>query len=57
MTDVINLNRARKEKARQEKELKANANRVLHGLPRQARGLAKARAEKARREWDAHKKD
>jgi len=54
---VINLRRARKAKARDEKEKAAEANRLLHGTPKNLRDLAKARGDKAARDLDAHKKD
>ena len=57
MADVINLRRARKARARGEKEKAAEANRVLHGTPKNLRDLAKARGDKATRDLDAHKKD
>lgn len=55
--DIINLNRARKAKARAEKAQNAEENRILHGAPKAQRNLAKARTDKARRDLDAHKKD
>ena len=57
MADVINLRRARKAKARDEKEKAAEANRLLHGTPKNLRDLAKAKSDKAARDLDAHKKD
>jgi hypothetical protein len=45
MTDLINLRRARKAKARAEKDKQAKANRVTHGTPKALRDLEKARAE------------
>ncbi len=57
MAEIVNLNRARKAKARAEKDKKAEQNRVLHGTPKHQRDLAKARDKKARRDLDAHKKD
>jgi Domain of unknown function (DUF4169) len=57
MAEIINLRRARRRKARGEKEKTAEANRILHGTPKSLRGLAKARTEKAARDLDAHKKD
>ena len=57
MVDVINLRRARKAKARSEKEKTADANRAVHGTPKHLRDLAKAKSEKALRDLDAHKKD
>jgi hypothetical protein len=55
--EIINLNRARKAKARDEKAKKAEGNRVLHGAPKHLEELGKARKNKARRDLDAHKKD
>ena len=57
MADLINLRRARKAKARSEKEQTAEANRLLHGTPKNLRDLAKARSDKAARDLAAHKKD
>ena len=57
MAELINLRRARKAKARGEKEKAAQANRVLHGTPKTLRDLTKARGDKAARDLDAHKKD
>ena len=57
MAEIVNLRRARKAKARDEKAKAADANRTLHGTPKHLRNLAKARSEKAARELDAHKKD
>jgi hypothetical protein len=55
--EIINLNRARKAKARDEKTKKAEENRVQHGAPKHLKRLGKARDAKARRDLDAHKKD
>ncbi|HUO01638.1 MAG TPA: DUF4169 family protein [Rhizomicrobium sp.] len=57
MAEIINLNRARKAKARAEKTKSAEENRVLHGTPKHLKKLGKARDEKARRDLDGHKKD
>ena len=57
MAELINLRRARKAKARSEKEKTAEANRLLHGTPKNLRNLAKARGDKAARDLDAHKKN
>jgi hypothetical protein len=57
MAEIINLNRARKAKARSEKNKQANANRVVHGTPKHLKRHGKAEAEKARRDLDAHKKE
>ena len=47
MAEIVNLNRARKAKARAEKKKTAEANRVLHGTPKNLRNLAQARKDKA----------
>lgn len=57
MADIVNLRRARKGKARAEKERAADANRARHGVAKPLRDLAKARGAKAAREIDAHKLD
>jgi hypothetical protein len=57
MAEIVNLRRARKQKARTEKDKSAEANRVTHGTPKDLRDLAKARSEKSARDLDAHKKD
>jgi hypothetical protein len=56
MAEIVNLRRARKAKTKAEKDKAAEANRVAHGAPKAARDLGKARAEKAARALDAHKK-
>ena len=48
MAEIVNLNKARKAKARQDKTVQANANRALHG---------RSKAERARREIDGKKLD
>ena len=55
MTEIINLRRARKTKARTEKDKAAEANRVLHGTPKSARKLAEAQGQKAAKDLAAHK--
>ena len=57
MAEIVNLRRARKAKGRADKEQTAEASRIVHGTPRALRDLAKARAEKAARDLDAHKKE
>jgi hypothetical protein len=54
MSEIINLRRARKAKARAEKEKTAEANRVLHGTPKAQRNLAQARKDKADRALSGH---
>jgi hypothetical protein len=55
--EIINLNRARKAKAKSERASQVEQNRVLHGTPKHLKRLGKARKDKARRDLDAHKKD
>ena len=57
MSEIVNLRRARKAKARAEKAAEADANRVKHGVAKSVRDLAKARAEKDQRDADARKLD
>lgn len=57
MSEIVNLRRARKAKARREKETQAEANRVKHGVAKSARDLAKAREEKEKRAVEGHKLD
>lgn len=46
MADIINLNRARKAKAKAEKDRTAEANRVRHGTPKALRKLEAAKRDK-----------
>jgi len=57
MAQIVNLNRIRKAKARDEKSKAAEQNRVLHGTPKALKQLEKARTDRANRELDGHKKD
>ncbi|MGD0144013.1 MAG: DUF4169 family protein [Rhizomicrobium sp.] len=55
MADIVNLKRARKAKARSEKDAAAAANRTRHGIAKKSHDLAKARDEKTKHDIDAHK--
>jgi hypothetical protein len=57
MAEIVNLRRVRKAKARAAKETDADANRIKHGTAKPVRDLAKARADKVRREIEARKLD
>jgi hypothetical protein len=57
MAEIINLRRARKGKARQEKEAEATANRARHGQTKAEKTLHQAEAAKAEKHLDQHKKD
>ena len=52
---LVNLNRARKDRSRAEKKARADANAVLHGLPKAERLLRAAQAEQARKRLDGHR--
>ena len=57
MAEIINLNRARKAKARREAGDEAAANRLLHGAPKAERKRTEALREKAEHSLDAHRRD
>lgn len=57
MAEIVNLRRARKQKARTEAETEAASNRLAHGQSKAARNLADAQLEAARRNLDGHKRD
>lgn len=50
--DIINLRQARKSKARNEKEKRADQNRVTHGLSKAEKNLAKALNDQAGKRLD-----
>lgn len=55
MKDIINLGKARKQKARDEARKKADGNAAMHGLTRVEKALAKARREQDGGRLDSHK--
>lgn len=57
MSQIINLNKARKTKARAQARIQAAENRVRHGLTKAERDLAKADAAKATRKLDGSRLD
>jgi hypothetical protein len=57
MAEIVNLRRARKNRARAEKARNADVNRAKHGVAKSTRDLAKARTEKAERDVEGHKLD
>ena len=57
MAELVNLNRARKAKARTGAEAKAAENRVKFGRTKAERKLQAARADKAVRDIDAGKRE
>lgn len=57
MSNVVNLRQARKQKARHEKEVVAEANRVKHGLAKSAHQKAKMMAVHQDLRLEGHKLD
>jgi hypothetical protein len=57
MAKIVNLRTLRKQKARDEKRREGDANAARHGLGKAQKDLAKARAEKARRDLDGHERE
>jgi hypothetical protein len=57
MADIINLRRARKTKARGEREKQAEANRIAFGRTRSEKEATRAEQERSTRAIDAHKRD
>jgi hypothetical protein len=57
MADILNLNKARKAKAKQQDKTQAAANRALHGMSKAEREAQRKEAERSRREIDGHKRD
>jgi hypothetical protein len=55
MSEIVNLRRARKAKARQISEEKAAESRARHGVPKPTRALTKARSKKAASALDSHR--
>lgn len=57
MNDIVNLNKARKAKARADADALAAQNRAKFGRPKAETKLEKLRREKAARELDGAKRD
>lgn len=57
MADIVNLRRARKDKARREREAQADANRALHGRTGAEKRAIRLEAERAQRAHAAHARD
>lgn len=55
MSQIVNLRRARKEKARAAKEERAEENRVKFGAPKKERTLAKAQSVLDEKTLTAHR--
>lgn len=56
MTEITNLRRVRKQKARTEAEAQAAAKRAAHGRPKAEKRAAKALQDLAARRLDQHKR-
>ncbi|MFY8093336.1 MAG: DUF4169 family protein [Niveispirillum sp.] len=57
MGEIVNLNRARKAKARQERETQAAENRIRFGLTKDEKKRRAAEEAAAARHLDGHKLD
>ena len=57
MGDIVNLRRARKAAKRREDAVRAAENRLVHGRSKAERALEEARADKGRRDLDAHRRE
>jgi hypothetical protein len=57
MAKIINLRTARKQATRDNQREKAHENAARHGRSASERALEKARADKARADLDAHKRE
>jgi hypothetical protein len=57
MAEIINLRKARKAKARADKEAEAAENRAKFGQPKEERTQSEAAKELLDRKLDAHRRD
>jgi len=57
MSQPVNLNRFRKQKARADKKARADENAVRFGRTRAEKELDTSRTDKARRDLDGHKRE
>ena len=57
MADIINLNKARKEKAKLAAKARAAENKSLFGRTKHARSILEIELEKARRDLEGHKRE
>ena len=55
MAQIVNLNKARKAKARTEAKARAAGNRAKFGRPKAEKAAEEARAEKAARDLEGHR--
>jgi hypothetical protein len=57
MSGIVNLNKARKEKARAERKARADENAAKFGRTKAQKSLDRAKADKARADLDAHRRE
>ncbi|WP_058247021.1 DUF4169 family protein [Tropicibacter naphthalenivorans] len=57
MSNVVNLNKFRKQKAKGDRRQQADENAVKHGRTKAERDLDKARDAKAKRDLDGHERE
>jgi predicted secreted protein len=57
MAEIINLRQARKNKARADKQVRAEQNRITFGRTKAEKELTKAERELEQRRLDSHKRD
>lgn len=57
MGDVVNLNRARKDRDSADRKVRAERNRAAHGRSKAERDKAKAEADRAARDLEGHHRD
>jgi len=57
MAEIVNLNRARKDRTRVEEKARAAENRVKHGRTKAETSKSKAERDLADRSLDAHRRD
>jgi hypothetical protein len=57
MADFINLNHMRKSRAKEQKLLQAEENRLKHGITKAEKELIKIRKKQEARLLDGHKRD
>jgi hypothetical protein len=57
MAEIVNLNRARKDRAKADEKSRAEANRVLHGLAKAQRNTARAERERLSRLLDQTRRE
>lgn len=57
MAEIVNLNRARKDRAKAEDRARAAANRAAHGRTRAEKDIARLERQRADRHVDDHRRE